>query len=143
MGWWNGSEVGVDESIGAGRDYLELKRTLRALGDVVRLHIVEVLGRHGEMTVTDLAQTLLAGGRLVSQPLVSWHLAMLRRAGLVRTRRTGRLVYCTLDRERYQTSLRALGELVVEPASPARPVQATTPSPGAPHTPVDATGARA
>lgn len=112
----------MDESTGTERDYLELKRTLRALGDVVRLHIVEILGRQGEMTVTDLTQKLLVGGRLVSQPLVSWHLTMLRRAALVQTRRTGRLVYCTLDRERYQASLRRLSELVAGQAQPLQPI---------------------
>ena len=33
-----------------------------------------------------------------SQPLVSWHLRVLVRCGLVTTRRKGRLVSCTLNR---------------------------------------------
>ncbi|MFI5274574.1 MAG: ArsR/SmtB family transcription factor [Ktedonobacterales bacterium] len=102
----------MDESSVADHDYLELKRILRALGDVVRLSIVNALAGCTEMNVTDLAQMLVVNGRLVSQPLVSWHLAMLRRVGLVCTRRVGRLVYCSLDRDRYQTCLRLLGELV-------------------------------
>jgi DNA-binding transcriptional ArsR family regulator len=131
----------VDESISTERDYLDLKRTLRALGDVVRLHIVEILGRQGEMTVTDLTQQLVVGGRLVSQPLVSWHLTMLRRATLVQTRRTGRLVYCTLDRERYQASLRMLSELVVGP-SQTLPLRPAPPVVGSASSPADRTGAR-
>lgn len=123
----------MDESTIADHDYLELKRTLRALGDVVRLHIVRVLGGCAEITVTDLALMLAADGRPVSQPLVSWHLAMLRRAGLVRTRRMGRLVYCSLDRDRYQACLRRLGELVAAPPGAEQaPAPAASAAPAAP-----------
>lgn len=88
-------------------DYTELKQMLKALGDVARLNLVHVLAAEGEVTVTDLVQALL-----ISQPLVSWHLTILRRAGLVRTRRQGRLVYCSLNHERYQQCLRMLGEVI-------------------------------
>ena len=98
--------------LAGGPDYLDLKRMLKALGDVVRLNMVQVLARTDEITVTELALTMLQNGRPVSQPLVSWHLTMLRRAGLVRTRRHGRQVYCSLDTGRYQSCLRALGDLV-------------------------------
>lgn len=134
----------MDDSSSTDHDYLELKRTLRALGDVVRLQIVRVLAGCAEMNVTDLAQVLAAEGRPVSQPLVSWHLAMLRRAGLVRTRRMGRLVYCSLDRDRYRACLRGLSELVgAEPhAMPVAPAPQTTPiAPGRPAA-VDTTSAR-
>ena len=124
----NASDVTDDHS---RRD---LKEMLKALGDIARLHMVEILSGVEEMTVTDLTQALLAGGRLTSQPLVSWHLSILRRAGLVRTRRRGRLVYCSLDMNRYQLCLRKLAELVdlqtpqVTTATPA----AAPPTDGAP-----------
>lgn len=112
----------------------DLKEMLKALGDIARLHMIEILAGVEEMTVTDLTQALLAAGRLTSQPLVSWHLSILRRAGLVRTRRRGRLVYCSLDVNRYQLCLRKLAELVdlqtpqVTTATPA----AAPPPEGAP-----------
>lgn len=114
----------------SGSDYLDLKRMLKALGDVVRLHMVQVLARTDEITVTDLTQTLIQNGRLISQPLVSWHLAMLRRAGIVRTRRAGRQVYCSLDTSRYHYCLRMLGDLagISVPATP----HASTTQPDAP-----------
>ena len=125
----------MDDTTSTDHDYLDLKRTLRALGDVVRLHIVRVLGGCAEITVTDLALMLAGEGRPVSQPLVSWHLAMLRRAGLVRTRRVGRLVYCSLDRDRYQACLRRLGELVAAPpATEPQPAPAASPVSAAPAT---------
>jgi DNA-binding transcriptional ArsR family regulator len=57
----------------------------RALSDPTRRAIFEELTRHGEQTVHAL--THFAG---VSQPAVSKHLTVLKRAKLVRHRRDGR-----------------------------------------------------
>ena len=57
----------------------------RALSDPTRRAIFEELSRHGEQTVHAL--TSFAG---VSQPAVSKHLTVLKRAKLVRHRREGR-----------------------------------------------------
>jgi len=57
----------------------------RSLADPTRRAIFEGLCRHGEQTVGAL--TAKAG---VSQPAVSKHLGILKRAGLVRERREGR-----------------------------------------------------
>lgn len=107
-------------------DYLELKRMLKALGDVVRLTMISVLDASAEITVTDLVERLAARGRFVSQPLVSWHISQLRRAGFVRTRRMGRQVYCSLDKGRYGHCLRMLGEMVGEPHTSDMPPMRTT-----------------
>jgi DNA-binding transcriptional ArsR family regulator len=66
---------------------------LLALANPTRLRIVEELAG-GESSVNDLVARLR-----VAQPLISWHLRMLRMGGVVRTRREGRQVYCSLDRE--------------------------------------------
>ena len=95
------------------RDYMDLKRMLRALGDSVRLNIVHALASADEMKVTDLAAQLA-----VSQPLVSWHLTILRRMEFVRTRRQGREVYCSLDATRYQQCVAMLAAVIGE--QPAR-----------------------
>lgn len=57
----------------------------RALADPTRRALFEELSRHGEQTVHAL--TRHAG---VSQPAVSKHLTVLKRANLVRHRRDGR-----------------------------------------------------
>jgi len=57
----------------------------RALADPTRRAIFQQLSRHGEQTVHGL--TRRAG---VSQPAVSKHLTILKRAKLVRHRRDGR-----------------------------------------------------
>lgn len=88
-------------------DWRELKLMTKALGDIARLTIVYHLARQAEITVTAL--TAMLG---LSQPLVSWHLRKLRRAGLIRTRRLGRQVYCSLDIPRYQQCLQHLAYLI-------------------------------
>jgi DNA-binding transcriptional ArsR family regulator len=60
----------------------------KTLGDPTRRGIFERLCREGEQTVGSL--TAAAG---VSQPAVSKHLAMLKRAGLVSDRHEGRLTH--------------------------------------------------
>jgi ArsR family transcriptional regulator len=79
---------------------------LLALANPTRLRIVEQLA-DGERSVNDLAAQLR-----VAQPLISWHLRMLRLGGVIRTRREGRQVYCSLDRERIQASQAELNRLL-------------------------------
>ncbi|TMD51900.1 MAG: helix-turn-helix transcriptional regulator, partial [Chloroflexi bacterium] len=74
----------------------ELRSYYRALGDVNRLRIVQILVTEGEQPVSELARRLR-----ISQPLMSWHLRRLRRAGIVRMERVGREVRCSFDREKF------------------------------------------
>lgn len=77
---------------GVPAEVRELRLYFRALGDTLRLRLVRELAAGGEMSVSQLVAALR-----VSQPLVSWHLGPLKRVGLVRIRRVGRQVYCSLD----------------------------------------------
>ncbi len=74
----------------------DLKSFHRALGDVNRLRAVQILATEGELSVSELVRRLR-----ISQPLMSWHLRRLTRAGIVRTERIGREVRCSFDRERF------------------------------------------
>ena len=74
----------------------ELKSFHRALGDETRIRVVQVLANEGEQPVSSLVRRLQ-----ISQPLMSWHLRRLTRAGIVRTTRVGREVRCSFDRERF------------------------------------------
>lgn len=71
----------------------------RTLADPTRRALFERLCREGDLTVGALTQT--AG---VSQPAVSKHLGVLKRAGLVRDRHEGR-------QTRYSAELGALAPL--------------------------------
>lgn len=65
-----------------------------ALKDGLRLDMIVLLAGRRECTVNEMAAML---GK--SQPLVSWHLRRLKSAELVKIRRAGREVYCSLNRE--------------------------------------------
>lgn len=67
---------------------------LAALGDPVRLGIVELLARHDRMCVCDIA-----GAFPVGQPTISHHLRLLREAGLVDVIRRGHWAFYGLRRE--------------------------------------------
>ena len=71
----------------------ELAATFRALGHECRIRIVEELAheKRGELEVQSLVEILD-----VPQPTVSQHLRVLRHAGLVKQRRTGRSVQYSL-----------------------------------------------
>jgi DNA-binding transcriptional ArsR family regulator len=60
----------------------------RGLGDPIRLRILELLRREGELTVGELVTRLA-----LPQPKVSNHLACLRWCGFVEARREGRTVH--------------------------------------------------
>jgi ArsR family transcriptional regulator, arsenate/arsenite/antimonite-responsive transcriptional repressor len=88
-------------------EWKDLKGAVKALAGVTRLSMVYHLAKQKEITVTDL--TAILG---LSQPLVSWHLRKLRRAGLAETRRVGRQVYCSLNKEYFLQCLHRLERLV-------------------------------
>jgi ArsR family transcriptional regulator len=89
------------------QEWRELKQTLKGLAGVARLTMLYHLARRPEITVTELTDLLH-----LSQPLVSWHLRMLKRAGLIETRRAGRQVYCSLNSERVRSALEGLENLL-------------------------------
>ncbi|RKY20784.1 MAG: hypothetical protein DRQ55_06500 [Planctomycetota bacterium] len=62
----------------------KMSQNLKALCDVNRIRILEILVQ-GEFCVTDLVERLQ-----IDQPKVSHHLAILRSAGVIRSRRDGR-----------------------------------------------------
>src|SRR6202158_1304412 len=85
----------------------ELPDHFLAFANPTRLRILERLGKVGEENVNDLATFLR-----MSQPRISWHLRMLRVGGVVRTRREGRQVYCSLDVENIARERAQLDELL-------------------------------
>src|ERR1700687_4757566 len=74
----------------------ELKAFHRALGDVTRLRVVQILATEGEFPVSELVRRLRISG-----PLMSWHLRRLTRAGIVRTERVGGGGRGSFERERF------------------------------------------
>ena len=92
-------------------DYMELRKAvivLRAINHKLRQQIIELLDDKERMAVTDIYVTLR-----IEQSVASQHLAILRRAGVVRTEREGKFIYYALDRER----LAQIGKLVEDLAT--------------------------
>jgi ArsR family transcriptional regulator len=85
----------------------ELPDHFLALANPTRLRILQRLGAVGEESVNDLAVHLR-----MSQPRISWHLRMLRVGGVIRTRREGRMAYCSLDVENIARERARLDQLL-------------------------------
>lgn len=75
-------------------DDIDLATVLRALGDPARLTIVQLLVEQGEQNCASLHTQL---GMPVST--CSYHLRLLREAGVIRTRTSGTLRYMSVRRE--------------------------------------------
>ena len=85
----------------------ELPDHFLAFANPARLRILERLATAGDVNVNDLAEYLH-----MSQPRISWHLRMLRLGGVIRTRREGRQVYCSLDLENIRRYRERLDEML-------------------------------
>jgi DNA-binding transcriptional ArsR family regulator len=82
-------------------DYLNVKKAalvLRALNHKLRQQMIQTLDAQGKMTVTEIYVQLR-----LEQSVASQHLAILRRAGIVRTEREGKFVYYRINPERVDT----------------------------------------
>jgi len=75
----------------AEQDLRRLRTLYRALGDETRLRVIGLMAEIGPLPVRELSARVG-----LSQPLISWHLRILRLAGLIDTDRHGREVICRL-----------------------------------------------
>ena len=79
-------------------DLLNTKKAaiiLRALNHKLRQQILKLIDEQGKITVTELYQKLL-----LEQSVASQHLAILRKARLVKTTRNGKFIYYSVNAER-------------------------------------------
>jgi ArsR family transcriptional regulator, arsenate/arsenite/antimonite-responsive transcriptional repressor len=106
-------------SIAAGASDLSVH--FEGLANPTRLLIVERLAATSEMRVSELADFCQ-----VSQPRMSWHLRILRKAEVIRTRRDGREVFCRLDREAIANHFKSFARLISVGGIPAE-LPSTTP----------------
>jgi DNA-binding transcriptional ArsR family regulator len=83
----------------------KLKSFLQILGDENRLKIVKYISEK-ECSVTEIVETTL-----LSQPLVSHHLKVLRKNGILETKRSGPFIYYKLRDHRLLQALGLLSEI--------------------------------
>ena len=104
----------------AGDHDLRRLRTLyRALGDETRLRIIGILAEVGPLPVGELSTRVG-----LSQPLISWHLRILRMAGVIDTRRQGREAICRLRTAAFEELHEAEARLIGGTAGIASAVDA-------------------
>lgn len=106
-------------------DLAAMRAYARALASRTRLLTLDELASTDEVDVSELSRRVG-----VSQPLMSWHLRRLRRAGLVRARRQGRRVLYALDRPTLGARHAALTNLIDDlTASDSRGSDVESPEP--------------
>ena len=79
-------------------DYANLRKAVlvfRAVNHKLRQRVIDILDDSDTMTVTDIYIKLR-----LEQSVASQHLAILRRAGVVLTKREGKFIYYSLDKDR-------------------------------------------
>jgi DNA-binding transcriptional ArsR family regulator len=89
---------GNQSEISVKIDYFNVKKAaliLRALNHKLRQQIIKILEENSRMTVTDLYIMLR-----LEQSVASQHLAILRRAGILKTERDGKYIYYRVNEER-------------------------------------------
>src|SRR5215813_9761465 len=81
-------------------DLYNLKKAamvLRAINHKLRQQILKLIDESGKMTVTEIYVKLR-----LEQSVASQHLAILRKAGFVKTERDGKFIYYTVNPERIE-----------------------------------------
>jgi hypothetical protein len=81
-------------------NHLNIKKAgliLRAINHKLRQEIIEFIDGKGQVTVTEIFIEMR-----LEQSVASQHLAILRRAGIVKTKREGKFMYYSLHLERLE-----------------------------------------
>ena len=79
-------------------DYSQLRqavKVLRAVNHNLRQQMIALIDENDSMTVTDIYVKMR-----LEQSVASQHLAILRKAGMVKTTREGKFIYYSLDKDR-------------------------------------------
>ncbi len=93
----------------------QARALLKALADPLRLQVIEALGQ-GERCVCELT-----GELGLAQSKLSFHLKVLREAGLIEGRQQGRWMYYQLRPDAIRALQQWLGELASSCQTPAQP----------------------
>ena len=91
-------------------DLLNVKKAalvLRAINHKLRQQILKQIDEQGKMTVTELYVKLR-----LEQSVASQHLAILRKAGFVKTDRDGKFIYYSVNADRMQELNQFVEELL-------------------------------
>ncbi|MES1217622.1 MAG: metalloregulator ArsR/SmtB family transcription factor [Bacteroidota bacterium] len=91
-------------------DLLNVKKAgliIRAVNHKLRQQILKLIDEHGKITVTELYVKLR-----LEQSVASQHLAILRKAGFVKTIRDGKFIYYSVNTERLKELNKFVNDLL-------------------------------
>lgn len=100
----------ADTGEGVRVDLLSTRKAaliFRAINNKLRQQILKMIDEQGPITVTELYQKLF-----LEQSVASQHLAILRKAGFVKTSRKGKFIYYSVNTNRLMEVCRLAAELV-------------------------------
>ena len=99
-----------DDSTAIKVDYLAIKKAavvLRAINHKLRQQILHLIEENKRMTVTEIYIQLR-----LEQSVASQHLAIMRRAGIVKTTREGKFIWYSVNTERLEEISRFVDDLL-------------------------------
>jgi DNA-binding transcriptional ArsR family regulator len=91
-------------------DTLDIKKSaiiLRAVNHKLRQVMLKFIGEKGQVTVTEIFEHLL-----LEQAVASQQLAILRKTGFVKTKREGKFIYYSVNRQRLLDLNRFVSDLL-------------------------------
>ncbi|MDQ6755648.1 MAG: metalloregulator ArsR/SmtB family transcription factor [Bacteroidota bacterium] len=93
-----------------GIDYHNIKKAalvLRSLNHKLRQQLIKLIHENEKLTVTEIYVKLR-----LEQSVASQHLAILRKAGIVTTKREGKFIYYTINKHRIDAIEQFVKDLV-------------------------------
>ena len=91
-------------------NYYHIKKAslvLRSLNHKLRQQIIKIINENDKLAVTEIYEKLR-----LEQSVASQHLAILRRVGIVTTKRDGKYIYYTINRHRIEAINEFVNKLV-------------------------------
>jgi ArsR family transcriptional regulator, virulence genes transcriptional regulator len=110
------NSASTNDSAAVKVDFLTLKKAamiLRAMNHKLRQQIIKLIDDNKRITVTEIYVKLR-----LEQSVASQHLAILRRAGIVKTTRDGKFIYYTVNVDKVKQIMDFVEDLTAQPTNP-------------------------
>jgi DNA-binding transcriptional ArsR family regulator len=105
-----GEDKSKEEENGLLINYYNVKKAslvLRSLNHKLRQQIIKIIDESDKLAVTEIYVKLR-----LEQSVASQHLAILRKAGIVTTKREGKFIYYTINKQRVESVKEFVSKLV-------------------------------
>ena len=105
-----GEDPSNQEENGLQINYYNVKKAslvLRSLNHKLRQQIIKIIDESEKLAVTEIYVKLR-----LEQSVASQHLAILRKAGIVTTKREGKFIYYTINKQRVESVKEFVSKLV-------------------------------